>query len=71
MSDSLFDIPPVLSPRLKWMEKHHIKAHSTGSPIPGVEWCAGNGTYCEFDSSEIEAVIKLAETLEIKLWNEE
>ena len=27
MSDALFDIPPSLSPRLQWMEKHHIKIH--------------------------------------------
>ena len=71
MNDTLFDLPVTLSPRLQWMEKHRIKAHATESTIPGMEWCAGNGTYCEFESNEIYAVTKLAETLAIHLWNEE
>lgn len=37
MSNELFDIPEVKSPRLRWMEKYHIKVKQTPNWSPGQE----------------------------------
>jgi len=84
--DSLFEIPPTLSPRLQWIDKHQLRTqHCAG--LPEAPWCAwlpendwdsetstaydGDDDAVGFGLTEDEAVIKLAIIHTIPLWNEE
>jgi len=84
MSDDLFpDLPPVLSPRLRWLHEHDVKTRQT--PEHHLTWEAWIGDYPETvddilaasvqgriiaADSEEEAVASLAELNGWKLWNE-
>ena len=84
MSDSLFDIPPVLSPRLKWMEKYNVKTHYALESDDPPHWCwcgdrdamsvalgsRGNECFAQADSED-EAIEGHAILRGILLWNEE
>ena len=37
MSDELFAVPEMKSPRMKWVEKHHIETRRTANWIEGME----------------------------------
>lgn len=44
MSEELFEVPEVKSPRLKWIEKHRIKIRQTPNWTSGME---------DFDGDEV------------------
>ena len=81
MSDELFEIPVVLSPRLAWMQKHGVETHQNGElwgEKPGT-WVAtltvGNALglkACHWATAptENDAIVDLALKLNLKLWNE-
>ena len=37
MIENLFDLPESKSPRLKWIEKHHLQTHQTPNWQPDTE----------------------------------
>lgn len=85
MSDDLFpDLPPVLSPRLKWLEEKGVKTgHRETLHLPWEAWigeypvtpdeviqaASSNRLTCAL--TEDEAVASLAERNGWKLWNED
>lgn len=84
MTDDLFpELPPVLSPRLKWMQEHGVQTRET--PEHHLRWEAWIGEYPETPDevitasvqcriiaadSEKEAIAGIAELNGWKLWNE-
>jgi hypothetical protein len=67
----LFDIPETPSPRLRWMQRHHL----TVEPITeenSNRYAARHGmTIIGKGSTEDEALTAAAKSLNIRLWNEE
>ncbi len=83
--DELFSIPEVLSPRLAWIKKHEIRTHHhEHSEMPWAAWLPAHdyskehsgcyhpahGDQAGFGMTEEEAVIDLAKTQRMPLWNE-
>ena len=71
MSD-LFDIPETLSPRLRWMETHGLTITTDVNKDDG-DWFTAvkqNGKVVCEDPSEDRAIVRAAQKLGIKLWNE-
>lgn len=68
MSD-LFSDMESLSPRLKWMRKHHIQVQAADSG----EWIAYKSGSKHFwrDKDKDNAIVGLAKKMKIRLWNEE
>lgn len=73
MTDELFEIPVVLSPRLKWMKLHRLKV------MPGfvgyddeeeVVVVRQDGKWVAEALTEDAAIVKAAKKLNLKLWNE-
>ena len=75
MNDSLFDIPETKSPRLLWMERHHIQTRETGTVSDELgdcrRWIAESPVGNGYGETEDGASTQLALKLGIKLWNEE
>lgn len=71
MSDhpELFDIPPVKSPRLLWMEKHGITVERKATSN-GPRFIASGGGASAAGDDENEALQRLAMVNGIKLWNQ-
>lgn len=65
----LFENMESLSPRLRWMRKHHIQVQAADSG----EWIAYKSGSKHFwrDKNQDEAIVGLAKKLKIRLWNEE
>ena len=85
MTDELFEIEAVPSPRLRWMQRHGIRVEFI-PPVPCIKfpgyWQAwqesapcGNGAFDIYPAAssagEVDAVTKLSKRLELRLWNEE
>ena len=85
MTDTLFDLPESPSPRLKWMRHHKIEVADSGLDHEPGEQCeiTGNRLYRywafiatvtdnveEGGDTEDEAIVALANKLNLKLWNE-
>lgn len=83
MNDLLFPVKESLSPRLKWMREHEIQSYEC--PVDEDPWCAvvvpKGQTFgdvvsrCREDDlgygdTENEALIALAQKLNIPLWNQ-
>ena len=66
----LFDIPETKSPRLLWMEKHGIEITRITDDALGDFRFVASKTICEAGLNEDDAIAKMAERLEIRLWNE-
>jgi hypothetical protein len=71
----LFEIPETLSPRLAWMDKHGIWTrkieHGPGeTPDPNFLWQAEAARCFAGGRDESEAIVNLAKTMGILLWNE-
>lgn len=76
----LFDLPPSLSPRLLWMEKHGIEIEQESDPKLGNFWWAWSTKYSGEDpdsaismigDTEEDAVFQWARMHGVPLWNEE
>jgi hypothetical protein len=70
----LFDIPETPSPRLRWMQRHHLTVESiTGEGADnGNRYAARHGmTVIGKGATEDEALTAAAKSLNIRLWNEE
>ena len=81
----LFEIEPVLSPKLAWIEKHKISTAFLPSSDDGQYWCWTGGYQCgAFLSNGApadaffaqahsfdEAIVAHAKKRGLKLWNEE
>jgi len=72
MKTELFDIPENKSPRILWMERHHLKTdiYHDESDNPRIAVLHGmtriaNGLTVD------EALVNAAKSLNIKLWNEQ
>lgn len=76
MTEDLFsNLPPMLSPRLRWMQRHHITVdHSVSSVAEAwMAACKEPGQVTQsFVSrqSEHDALCGLAKKLGIRMWNE-
>jgi hypothetical protein len=72
----LFAIPETKSPRLKWMERHHIKIHHQpydhAGPLDDDEqYAAIHGMQAiGYGATPDAALVAAAKSLNIKLWNE-
>jgi hypothetical protein len=72
MNEELFKIEPVKSPRLKWMERHHITVTETANEDNEAVFQARHGMTVIAEASTVDkAIHKAAKSLNIKLWNEE
>ena len=74
MSDTLFEIPEQLSPRLAWMREHKIDTMDKAyDPFTGDHrWMAfkvSNIRTKDFGDTENEALSALAVKMNLKLWN--
>ena len=67
MSDFLFEVPEVKSPRLLWMGKHSVQTRNYSNGT----WFVFNDQENAWGFTEDEALTQLALKLGIKLWNEE
>ena len=72
MTDELFSIPPQLSPRLRWIDKHGIWTQRFDAPsiAPEFRWKATAAGITATGPSEDEVIVELAKLMGIKLWNE-
>lgn len=79
MSELLFDVEVVESPRLKWMKRHGVEVsdnplfgvRNTGRiqyPIRAMD--SWSGAYASAETEE-DAVVDLARARGLRLWNEE
>lgn len=69
--NELFQIEPVKSPRLRWMERHYIKLE-TAERDGAVVHIAKHGMMpCGTGPTQDDALLAAAKSLNIKLWNEE
>lgn len=66
----LFDIPECKSPRLKWMERHHLTIQITTNPPPNTYQAKHGMTVIASGSTPDEALVAAAKSLNIRLWNE-
>ena len=77
MNDELFQIEQFKSPRLKWMERHHLKIHHQpydhAGPLDKEEqYAAIHGmTAIGYGATPDDALTDAAKKLNIRLWNEE
>ena len=66
MNENLFDIPETLSPRLAWMREHGIELRETS-----LGWLASTDCgHCSFGQTDDDALSRVAQTINIKLWNQ-
>ena len=74
MSEELFNIPTVKSPRLRWIEKHDLRTISGTTAENKVEWAAwqiGRGAKTFKGDTEDDALAAWAKARGVRLWNEE
>ena len=76
MNDELFQIEPAKSPRLKWMERHHIKVEDSPPNVCGIDGshdfvCFHGMKAIAYGKTPEDAIFKAAKSLNIRLWNEE
>lgn len=75
--NELFPIPETKSPRLKWMERHHLTIHHQpydhAGPMDEQEhYAAIHGMKpIGYGATPDEALVAAAKSLNIKLWNEQ
>ena len=69
----LFNLPETKSPRLKWMERHHltVKERYSAEDEEIVYQCLHGMTVIGEATTEHDAVVLAAKSLNIKLWNEQ
>lgn len=67
----LFNIDPVKSPRLKWMDRHHITVRITTMPPPNTYQAKHGMAVVGYGATYDDALFAAAKSLNIKLWNEE
>ena len=73
--NELFTIPETKSPRLLWMERHHLTIEDRGDGIPlhaiGRRYKAILGIKTiGYGASINDALVSAAKSLNVKLWNE-
>lgn len=67
----LFTIPETKSPRLKWLERHHIKVKECAPTKLGETFAALHGMdVVAYGGTEDEAIMNAAIKLNLRLWNE-
>jgi hypothetical protein len=82
MSEELFKVPVSKSPRLRWMEKHHVTVERMPVEVnPGDEdefshemfqfYASDDGRHRYGGNTEDEALAKYASCRGYRLWNEE
>jgi hypothetical protein len=64
--ENLFEIAETLSPKLKWLRKHHL----TIEIIEGQIRCKHGMDVIARGSDEMEVLVNAATSLNVKLWNE-
>ena len=69
----LFNIEETKSPRLKWMERHHltVKERYCAEDEETVYQCLHGIKVIGEATTEHDAVVAAAKSLNIKLWNEQ
>ena len=66
MSDSLFDIPVQLSPRLAWAKKHNIKTHHTpGLDLPWMAVVPFDKSVTGYGMTEEDAMVNMTKNAKI------
>ena len=81
MSEELFNVPVVKSPRLKWIEKHHLRVKQTPDWQPDMEdeegddvekfYASDDGIHWHGGDTEDNALATWAEARGKLLWFEE
>lgn len=66
--DKLFDVPENLSPRLQWMKDHQVTSEYI--PPTSAKYSVTSNGITVSDSSEMEALSKLASKLGVQMWDE-
>ena len=70
--NELFTIPEVKSPRLLWMERHHITTSRGMDAQTSKLWAAHYGMdRIATGPTEDDALVAAAKSLNIPLWNEQ
>ena len=68
----LFAIPESKSPKLRWMERHHITVRQNDQSAPAKAYEAYYGMdRIATGPSETDALVAAAKSLNIPLWNEQ
>ena len=68
----LFDIPETPSPRMRWMQRHHLTVSRKHEEENTYSFVAIHGmTIIGKGATEDEALTAAAKSLNIRLWNEE
>ena len=70
MSEELFEIPAVLSPRLKWMLDNRLEFALGYDDEEEVVVVRQDGKWIAEAMTEDAAIVNAARKLNLKLWNE-
>jgi hypothetical protein len=69
--NELFNIGESKSPRIKWMERHHLTVRDNPANVTDRRFEAMHGmTVIAYGANEDEALVNAAKSLNIRLWNE-
>jgi len=70
--DELLAAPETLSPRLKWMQEHGITVKKTDNPDSPEDqsYCAFGPCTMAAARTEDGAIVRLAQKLNLRLWNQ-
>ena len=70
--NELFQIEPIKSPRLRWMERHHLTVYQNIEMAVDARFTAYHGmAVIGHGATYDDALFAAAKSLNIKLWNEE
>lgn len=71
--NELFNIGESKSPRIKWMERHHLRVEANPAPRgdSDIMQCFHGMTVIGYGPTEDAALVAAAKSLNIRLWNEQ
>lgn len=66
MNDNLFQIEETLSPKMKWLRRHHLTIRITA----GVIECYHGMDRVSYGDDEMAVLVNAATSLNVPLWNQ-
>lgn len=67
----LFNLPESKSPRMKWMERHHLTVTDTGSYAERRFEAVHGMKTIGYGATPDQALFAAAKSLNIRMWNEQ